>query len=56
MKSKKDELRTYLHLQQLLEDMIQDFGSDTTLSLIEIAVEEAFKAQQQNHIKLVSTN
>jgi hypothetical protein len=37
--NKKDEYRSYLHLVQHLDDMVQDFGYDQTLTLLEIAVE-----------------
>ena len=56
MATKKDEFKTYLHLTHLLKDMIQNFGEDQTLVLIETAVEVAFEKTEPTYIKLVSTN
>lgn len=49
--NKKDEYKSYLHLVQHLDDMVQDFGYDQTLTLLEIAVEIVL--QNNNDSKVV---
>lgn len=50
MPNKKDEYKSYLHLVQHLNDMVQDFGYNQTLILLEVAVEVALQPSNDDKV------